>query len=207
MTGLKAIIFDMDGTLADTEDIHRQAFNDAFAEFDLPFVWDPPEYKRLLAISGGRERLRLYLQDHADDSVFTGPVSELALRLHRRKSEIYRRKLVDGHVRLRPGVERLIEDARSQGMVLAIATSSSTRNAETLLREALGANALELFSAIVTCDIIDEKKPSPAVYLHALDRLGLKAGECVALEDQREPCGASRRIAHRNHDSSFYHRQ
>ncbi len=180
---LKAIIFDMDGTLADTEDIHRQAFNTAFNEFKIAYNWGQSEYKELLAISGGRERLREYLLSHSITGANTETLAKLADRLHKRKSAIYRRSLIDGHVGLRPGIRRLIDEAISNNIQLAIATSSSTKNVETLLKLALEDNALDLFSTIVTCDIVDEKKPSPAVYLYALDALGLDAKNCIALED------------------------
>lgn len=185
MQKLKAIIFDMDGTLADTEDIHRQAFNAAFAEFKFPFYWDQAEYKQLLTISGGRERLRQYLLLHVTSSGHAESLLELANRLHARKSEIYRQLLVNGHIGLRPGIRRLINEATARGITLAIATSSSTRNVETLLKEALGKDALDLFSAIVTCDLVDEKKPSPTVYLYVLNKLGLDPVNCIALEDTR----------------------
>lgn len=175
----------MDGTLADTEDIHRQAFNAAFAEFKFPFHWDQTEYKRLLTISGGRERLRQYLLIHVTSSGHAESLLQLANRLHDRKSEIYRQLLVNGHIGLRPGIRRLINEAAARGITLAIATSSSTRNVETLLKEALGKDALDLFSVIVTCDLVDEKKPSPTVYLYALNKLGLDADNCIALEDTR----------------------
>lgn len=183
MQALKAIIFDMDGTLADTEEIHRQAFNAAFEEFEIPRQWSQVEYKRLLSISGGRERLRQFLKNNLTTRAWPGSAAELAVKIHRRKSEIYRQRLVDGHIGLRPGVERLIREAADKGIALAIATSSSSRNAETLIKVSLGEDALGLFRAVVTCDIVEEKKPSPAVYLEALRRLKLAPGECVAIED------------------------
>lgn len=180
---LKAVIFDMDGTLADTEEIHRQSFNLAFEEFNIPFHWDKEEYKHLLSVSGGRERIRQYLDDHDASGVLPESSTALAASIHRRKSEIYRQKLVDGHVTLRSGIRRLISEARSRNILLAIATSSSSKNVETLLKVSLGDHALDLFNIVASCDIIDEKKPSPAVYQYVLSRLGAEAGNCVAIED------------------------
>jgi len=183
MQTLKAIIFDMDGTLADTEEIHRQSFNSAFEQFGIPHHWTQAEYKQLLSISGGRERIRQYLYSNPAPAYEPAAVDDLAVIIHTRKSEIYRQRLIDGHVGFRSGVHRLINEALQAGIILAIATSSSTRNVETLLKMALGEDALTLFKVIVTCDIIDEKKPSPAVYQHVLVRLGLEAKYCIALED------------------------
>jgi len=183
MQTLKAIIFDMDGTLADTEEIHRQSFNSAFDQFGIPYHWTQAEYKQLLSISGGRERIRQYLYSHPAPAFEPAAVDDLAVIIHTRKSEIYRQRLIDGHVGFRSGVHRLINEALQTGIILAIATSSSTRNVETLLTMALGGNALSLFKVIVTCDMIDEKKPSPAVYRHVLEKLGLDAKYCIAIED------------------------
>lgn len=178
---LQAIIFDMDGTLADTEEIHRQAFNQAFTEFGYDWQWSRRDYIKLLNISGGRERLRNFLEARLGPES-RGSAAQRARDMHRRKSEIYR-DLLAGHIRLRPGVERLIHEARSKHITLAVATSSSRKNLETLLYNTLGEGALTWFSAIVSCEIVVDKKPSPAVYQYTLSELGIEPQHCIAIED------------------------
>lgn len=182
---LQAIVFDMDGTLADTEEIHRQAFNRAFIEFDLPWQWSPADYHDLLAISGGRERIRQFLLTKRERPRSTAALRQLALTVHKRKSEIYRAMLRDGHVTLRPGVRRLLMEGRDRNIRLAIATSSSRRNVDTLLETALGADAQGLFRAFATCDVVEDQKPAPAIYQYALAELGIEPAHAVAIEDTR----------------------
>lgn len=185
MRKLKSIIFDMDGTLADTEEIHRQAFNLAFNEFQFDWHWSKTEYKRQLRISGGKERIRLCLKSEKTVTDKHEGLWKLAETVHRRKSEIYREKLVSDHVQLRPGVERLIHEAKRENICLGIATSSSRENLETLLHNTLGSKALSLFDVIVTSDTIEDKKPSPAVYQFTLSELGIAPCNGIALEDTR----------------------
>ena len=180
---LKAIIFDMDGTLADTEDIHRIAFNQAFAENKLNWEWSVAEYKQLLAISGGKERIRNYFQIQKTLPDENTDLWHLAESIHKRKSDIYREMLIAGQIQLRSGVRRLIDDAINNNIILSIATSSSHSNVETLLQNALGEEAMSLFSVIVTADTVEDKKPSPAVYQMVLSELGLNAQNCIAIED------------------------
>ena len=184
MHKLQALIFDMDGTLADTEEFHRQAFNEAFAEFGYMWHWSRERYRELLSISGGKERIRNYLIEKGsmDDPETLWHKAET---IHKRKSDIYRQKLVEGHIGLRPGVERLIREAAGAKLLLGIVTSSSRQNVDTLLRNTLGETAARLFTTIVTCDIVEDKKPSPAAYLFALAQLGLPAENCIAIEDTR----------------------
>ena len=183
MRKLKAIIFDVDGTLAATEETHRQAFNAAFIEFNIPFQWSVSEYIELLNISGGKERILKFLQSKEFEAPGNENLREYTLKIHQRKSEIYREKLIAGHIGLRNGVERLLKEARQKGISMAIATSTSTANVETVLKSALGEDALSYFETLVSCDLIADKKPSPAVYQYALANLGLKPENCIVLED------------------------
>ncbi len=178
---LTAIIFDMDGTLANTEEIHRQAFNDSFREFELPITWEPLEYANLLAISGGRQRIYRYLKDHSIGS--HKDKRRLAREVHVRKSEIYREKLQAGHLPLRRGVLRLIREAHKNNIRMGIATSSSRSNIETLINTTIGKRGLDYFDSIVSCDLISEQKPSPAAYQYALAELGVNPENCIAIED------------------------
>lgn len=183
MSGLKALIFDVDGTLAETEEVHRQAFNAAFKAFDLPWSWDQELYRMLLQVSGGKERIQYFLDSFspADGARGRGLLSEV----HHRKSQIYAKMIDDRRARLRPGVERLIEEANSRGLRLALVTSSSIANAEALIIANLEVAGLDLFECIVGGETVPNRKPAPDIYQMALDRLKLPARACVAFEDSR----------------------
>ncbi len=174
---LRAIIFDVDGTLAETEDLHRRAFNRVFEDAGHDWHWDRALYRELLLVNGGRERLR-----HFVGSIGAELSEADAAALHARKNEIYAAYVDSGEVALRPGVARLIDEARAGGVRLAIATTTGRANLEALLTRLL---AGVQFDAAVTGEDVRAKKPDPEVYRRALDSLALQASDCVAIEDSR----------------------
>lgn len=180
---LQAIIFDVDGTLADTEEVHRLAFNYAFEEFGLDWSWTPELYQQLLAISGGRERITAFGADLRSRFSSDAEFIDFVVTLHKAKTRKYAAMLTDGDVPLRPGVRRLIDEAREAGLTLAIATSSAYTNAETLLDNNLPPGWRNWFSAVESCDSVTQKKPSPAVYQAVLRTLKLPPENIIALED------------------------
>lgn len=184
MSKLKALLFDVDGTLADTErDGHRIAFNRAFSHAGLDWAWTEELYGRLLEISGGKERMDHYLRNHLYEGEPPAALQALIPDLHAIKNRYYWEMLDRGEIGLRPGVERLLREARAAGLRLAIVTTTTGDNVRALLRNTLGEEAGEWFELMATADEVSEKKPSPAVYEYALMRLGLAAEECIALED------------------------
>lgn len=181
---LEALLFDVDGTLANTErDGHRQAFNRAFAEAGLPWHWDVALYGRLLAISGGKERIRHYVEHYRPDFRRPAHFDELVAQLHAAKTRHYTAMLREGAVRLRPGVERLLREARARGLKLAIATTTTPDNVTALLAATLGPQGVSWFAEIGAGDVVPAKKPAPDIYYYVLARLGLPAEACLAFED------------------------
>ena len=182
---LQALIFDVDGTLADTEAAHRAAFNLAFAQEGLDWVWDEPLYTRLLDISGGKERLLHYwTQRHPEVRDVDGAgVRDTIARLHELKTAAYEAMVNDGAVSLRPGVLHLIDAAGQAGLHLAIATTTSPVNIAALLRGAIGTDWRHFFGIVEDGSTAAVKKPHPQVYLQTLQRLQLPAAQCLAFED------------------------
>ncbi|QQO32922.1 HAD family hydrolase [Bradyrhizobium diazoefficiens] len=175
-----ALIFDVDGTLAETEELHRQAFNHAFARHGLDWHWDRAVYTELLRVTGGKERIRAFHTRH-----WAGPLLSDAdiAELHRIKTAHYAELVETGCCALRPGVADLLTAAQARGQRLAIATTTSHGNIDALLSRALGTRWAADFDAIVAGDDVRHKKPAPDVYLEVLARLKLNASDCVAIED------------------------
>ncbi|MBU3740146.1 MAG: HAD-IA family hydrolase [Rhodoferax sp.] len=191
---LYALIFDVDGTLADTEEAHREAFNQAFEQAGMDWHWDVPLYTELLQISGGRERLLHYWRQQRPDVQDVGGsgVRDTIARLHELKTAAYEARVGGGDLSLRPGVLALIEEAANAGLQLGIATTTSPVNIAALLRAALGPAWQHLFSVIEDASTAERKKPHPQVYLQTLRRLGRDAAECLAFEDSANGLQAAR---------------
>jgi HAD superfamily hydrolase (TIGR01509 family) len=190
---LRALLFDVDGTLADTEETHRLAFNAAFSGAGLEWVWDEALYEELLLVTGGRERIRFFLERYAPSFRPAGDLDETIAGLHRDKTRIYVQMLSKGDVPLRPGVERLIREARAQGLRLAIATTTTPENVYSLLEHSFSTDASGWFDLIAAADAAPNKKPAPDVYHYALQRLALPAEHCLAIEDSANGLISARR--------------
>jgi len=175
---LRALIFDVDGTLAETEEIHRRAFNETFAAHGLDWHWDRATYARLLRVTGGKERMRAW----RDGLGHALPDDVTIAAMHGDKTGRYGAILAQG-VALRPGVAALLRQARARGLALAVATTTSPANVEALTRACWGRPARQVFDVIAAGDEVAAKKPAPDVYLLALARLGLSPDCAIAFED------------------------
>ncbi|MCK1538223.1 MULTISPECIES: HAD family hydrolase [unclassified Bradyrhizobium] len=185
-----ALIFDVDGTLAETEELHRQAFNHAFARHGLDWQWDRAVYKDLLRVTGGKERIRA----HHERLRIAAPLSDVDIaELHRIKTAHYAELVQTGCCPLRPGVTDLLVAAKARRQRLAIATTTSHANIDALLSRALGKGWAADFDAIVAGDDVQHKKPAPDVYVETLARLKLNASDCVAIEDSANGLTAASR--------------
>ncbi len=193
MQNPEALIFDVDGTLADTErDGHRPAFNAAFREEGLDWDWTPELYQELLSVTGGKERIRHYIEHYRPMLPDVEDLDRYIAALHRAKTRYYTEMAARGDIPLRTGVLRLLKEARDAGLRLAIATTTTPENVSALLRPFLGEALEAWFEVIAAGDIVPAKKPAPDIYHHALEELGLAPERCLAFEDS----GAGLQAAH-----------
>lgn len=193
---LEVLIFDVDGTLANTEkDGHRVAFNAAFAEAGLDWYWDEALYGQLLAVTGGKERIKYYVDHFRPDYQKPANFDELVASLHASKTRHYTELLDLGQIPLRPGVLRLLEEARAAGLRLAIATTTTPVNVSALLRNAISSDAETWFEVIGAGDAVRDKKPAADIYHYVLEELAVRPENCLAFEDSenglRSSLGAS----------------
>jgi HAD superfamily hydrolase (TIGR01509 family) len=185
MNKIKALIFDCDGVLVDTErDGHRVSFNRAFKAKGLNIKWDVPLYGKLLEIAGGKERMKCYFDENGwpenveDKEAF---IKEL----HKLKTDLFMQIIESGELPLRPGVARLVDEAIAKKIKLAVCSTSNERAVNLVVEKMLGEKRKSHFNAILAGDVVSKKKPDPEIYNLALKKLGLKPNECVVIEDSR----------------------
>ena len=182
---MKALIFDCDGVLVDTErDGHRVAFNLAFAARGYDFQWDTELYGDLLKIAGGKERMRHYFNtrgwpEDVEDR------DALIRELHRSKTELFVKIIESGQLALRLGVARLVDEAIEENVLLAVCSTSNERAVSLIVEKLLGRERKSCFAAILAGDVVSRKKPDPEIYNLAKKQLGLDGSECVVIEDSR----------------------
>jgi HAD superfamily hydrolase (TIGR01509 family) len=177
--GPRALIFDVDGTLAETEDIHRTSFNAAFKGSGLDWHWDNATYEALLKTTGGKERINRFIEDQKLAKL----PEDVIARLHLAKNEIYAETLARGGLVLRPGIERLIRLAKDSGLKLGIATTTSRSNLLALLQCCFGHEGAAVFDVLVCGEDVKRKKPDPQVYTLCMSQLAELPEFTVAFED------------------------
>jgi beta-phosphoglucomutase-like phosphatase (HAD superfamily) len=180
---IEALIFDVDGTLADTEEAHRVAFNLAFDRQRLGWAWTRTEYRQLLRVNGGKERIASYIRSLPVAEAQRKRLIERVPNIHAEKTKLYSSMVRDGGVPLRDGVVRLLDEALGAGCRLAIASTTTAVNVDALLHTALGPRSIEMFSVVACGDQVRRKKPAPDIYELALRKLGVPKDRVVAFED------------------------
>ena len=181
---MKALIFDCDGVLVDTErDGHRIAFNQAFADYGLDLDWNLALYGRLLKqVAGGKERLQQYFDEIGWPADAGKERSAYVAKLHQHKSTIFQQMVRNGALALRPGIKRIVDEAFAAGIRLAVCTTAREESVHAVL-DLLGAERKARFEHVLAGDIVSRKKPDPEVYLLAAQRFGLDPVECMVIED------------------------
>ena len=191
---LQAVLFDVDGTLADTElEGHRVAFNQAFKEFALDWHWSPELYGELVAaVAGGKERILFYAKTRHPELFNRSDLDTWLAALHERKSAIYSEIVMSGAIPLRPGVSRLFDELRESGIRIAVATTTAPSSLNSLIKANLELDISSLFDVVGAGDQVANKKPSPDIYQWTLQQLNLPPENCLAIEDSHIGLTAAR---------------
>jgi HAD superfamily hydrolase (TIGR01509 family) len=184
MKKIKAIFFDQDGVIIDTEkDGHRVAFNETFKDFGYKVEWDVDKYHELLQIAGGKERMRHYLHTEGFGiEIKPEEEDELIKELHRRKTALFVDLIEGGKLPLRTGVKRIMQEANQAGLILGICTTSNERAAHAIAYQILKEIK---FDFVLAGDVVSKKKPDPEIYLLALEKAGIQPDEAFVVEDSR----------------------
>lgn len=172
---MSAILFGSISTVADTSELQRHAFNQAFEAHGLDWRWDRRTYRTMLTRGGGRSRI----EDYADSL----GQSVDAKAVHESKSRIFQQNLASSGIAPRAGVVDTIRDARKSGWKVGLVTTTSRENVSALL-EALSPDVrIQDFDVIVDASKVERPKPDKAAYSYALEMLAEMPRQCVAIED------------------------
>lgn len=184
MAQIKAIFFDQDGVIIDTErDGHRVSFNMAFKEFGYDVDWDVDYYHELLQIAGGKERMKHHLETRGfGKEVKPEQVDELIKALHKRKTALFIELIESGKLPLRPGIHRFMKEAMEAGLIIGVCTTSNEQAAHAIAYKILSDIK---FDFVLAGDIVSKKKPDPEIYNLALSKANIKPEECIVIEDSR----------------------
>ena len=180
---LKAVLFDVDGTIAESEELHRKAFNESFKEYGLSWFWDEAIYRELTLVGGGRERIMHYIERTSPEMLTYKNLTSYIDSLHKVKSQIYKDNLNEIGITLRPGVRRLIDELKKNNIRMSLVSSTTEENLHNLFQIGLNVNPGDWFEIIGHGDCTKFKKPSPEIYHWVLEKMKLPAGGCVAIED------------------------
>ena len=189
---MEALIFDCDGVIVETEkDGHRIAFNKAFSVKGIHAEWGVEEYKELVHVAGGKERMKHYFNEKGWPAQY--PDNDLLIKdLHKLKTDLFMGLIESGSLPLRPGVARLMDEAIAEGIKLAVCSTSNERAVNTIIRVLLGEERESRFDAILAGDVVSKKKPDPEIYLLCRDRLNVNPSQCIVIEDNRNGLLAAR---------------
>jgi HAD superfamily hydrolase (TIGR01509 family) len=192
---LRALIFDVDGTLVDTEELHRKAFNQVFLNYSVDWEWTPELYTDLLHYSGGVDRLLAYAQRSGMTTSEKAYLTEIVPMLHREKTQIYTELVRDTAVRPRTGAARLIAEALGSDMKVALVATSAFADVRGLAQAALGEKIASALDPIVCIDHVAHKKPAPDLYRLAVNQLRVPAEACAAFEDSANGLAAAKQAS------------
>lgn len=198
---LEALIFDCDGVILESEHLHRQAYNDAFAHFnvrcpsdddDKPLNWSLEFYDVLQnQIGGGKPKMRWYFKEHGwpTSTIFQNPPEDDSDRaklidtLQDWKTERYKDIIKSGTVKPRPGVLRLMDEAKASGKLLAVCSAATKSSVILCLENLIGLDRFHGLDCFLAGDDVKEKKPDPSIYITAVKKLGVSESNCLVVED------------------------
>ena len=180
---LSAVFFDVDGTIAETEDLHRRSFNESFKEFSLDWYWDEAIYKELIQIGGGKERIKHYINRAWPEMLNYKNLTKYISSIHKTKNEIFEDFVIESKIELRPGVMRLIRELKEKKIKLGLVSSTSEENVKNLFEKGLKIKITDYFDIVAHGECTVNKKPSPEIYEWILEKLKLPPQACVVIED------------------------